>query len=263
MQTFSHPDEHKAMMEKLKISSKFDMRYRGLLEFYSDDLVAYKLKKGSGKHTNEFLRIFSYYLTDTLEDHCPSSWQECQSSFWEKFIFVHYPHDHMTISKKQRDSEIFLLQLRRFVKWLDQRTGTSWLKVVEQYEAQAKSELLHCEKLLNHLFQQAFPGIHQNDWDFEKILTSNTTNHNHYANNIQSIFQVKEVYDDVVTINDIDSDRVYQIVGMPCKLVKPGLLIEGCIGMKKDAFFWELWVTSGVYPARARDYFVFVDTKRQ
>ncbi|MFD2045480.1 hypothetical protein ACFSTA_17490 [Ornithinibacillus salinisoli] len=80
---FSHPDEREVYMERLRVGSEFDMRYRGIFEFYGADLVAYKLKHKSSNQVNDFLRVFSKYLTDYLEDDCPPSWEECSHSFCE------------------------------------------------------------------------------------------------------------------------------------------------------------------------------------
>ncbi|MGY0693883.1 hypothetical protein ACW2QC_14030 [Virgibacillus sp. FSP13] len=258
MHPFSSPKEREAILEKLRIGSQFFMRARGLSKFYGDDLIAYKRKKGSGKHANEFLRIFANYLTDNLEDNCPSSWKECQPSFWEELIFVHYPH-HIKISIKQRESEIFLLQLKRFVRWLDHRAGTSWYELVEQYAQQASPELAMCERLLNHLYLRSYPNIHQSDWDFEKDITANESELNNCTQSIHSAFQVKEVFNEIITVTDIDSGRDYQIDEMPCNIIYPGMIVCGVIGKKGDDFYWTWYVTEGVYPARAKDYFLFVD----
>ncbi|OIJ14408.1 hypothetical protein BKP37_08680 [Anaerobacillus alkalilacustris] len=40
----NNPNEHEEMKKKMTISSEFHMRYRGLFEFYGDDLISYKLQ---------------------------------------------------------------------------------------------------------------------------------------------------------------------------------------------------------------------------
>ncbi len=257
LQPFSDPGEKQVFLEKLQISSQFDMRYRGLVDFYGDDLIAYKQERRSIEQVNEFLRIFAKHLTDNLEEDCPTSWKECPPSFLEELIFGHYPH-HMKITTKQNDSEIFLLQLKRFFRWLDQRVGTSWYDLVDKYAEEAAPELKRCEQLLNHLFLCEFPRIHHNDWNVTEDIATLEINLNKCSESVHSVFQITEVYEEIITANDIDSGRTYQITGIPCNMVTPGILINGIIGKKREDFYWTWLNTEGVYPSKAIDYFKFI-----
>ncbi|NQD67940.1 hypothetical protein HP456_18710 [Bacillus haikouensis] len=49
LQEFKHPGEHLELLEKLKISKEFDMRYRGLMEYYRNDLIDYKREQMANK----------------------------------------------------------------------------------------------------------------------------------------------------------------------------------------------------------------------
>lgn len=253
MQTFSHPNEHKEMLEKLQISSQFDMRYRGLFHFYGDDLIAYKRKKATGKHATEFLRILSNYLTDHLEDHCPPSWKDCTPAFWEEFIYACYP-DHIRISTKQKESEIFLLQLKKFIRWLDQRTGCSWYELVERYAEEAHSELSTCEQVLNDLLFSS--RIFSKGWDPDEHIAKVTGKLSACKHTVDSIFEVTHIADGIVTIIDIDSARSFQLVNVPTKKLIPGILLEGIIGKMRDDFYWTWHHTEGTYPQKAKGYII-------
>lgn len=78
-------------------------------------------------------------MTDHLEDECPPSWKECPSSFWEELIFAYLPHYTKIIPHKNY-AEIFLSQLRKFVRWLDEKnklTFYSWLMDTSSMEHQS------------------------------------------------------------------------------------------------------------------------------
>ncbi|WP_077620070.1 hypothetical protein [Bacillus sinesaloumensis] len=153
------------------------MRYRGLLEYYGKDFIAYKKEKPSDKKRNEFLRIISKFMTHYIEDDCPPSWKQCPASFWELFIFSFYP-DHIKLSPTEQEVEIFLYQLKEFVRWLDKRSGTSWSPIIEQYSLEAFPELKICERSINWIFLRGFPRIHHNDWNLEQDHMYPATNMN-------------------------------------------------------------------------------------
>src|SRR5690625_1551860 len=147
---FTDSEDREKILENIHIGSQFDMRYRGLFLFFGDDLVTYKKKIGSNKNGTEFLRILARYFTNHLEDDAPSSWEECQSTFWEELIFACFPH-LMKLSKEQQQSIIFISQLKKFVQWLDKTKGTSCYQFIEKYFKEATVELPRNEKLLNQL----------------------------------------------------------------------------------------------------------------
>ncbi|MFD1362861.1 hypothetical protein [Lentibacillus salinarum] len=65
--------------------------------------------------------------------------------------------------------------------------------------------------------------------------------------------------EDFITVTDIDSGCVLQIVGLPADELAPGILLEGVMGKFHDDFFYTWLFTDNVYPERAENYFVFVD----
>lgn len=251
--TFSHPDEHKEFLERLTLGRQFDLRFRALIHYYGDDIIAYKRKYPTSQKVNEFLRIFSNYLTDYLEDDVPSSWQECQSTFWEELIYFFYPH-FMKTSIKQRESISFLSQLKKFVYWLDQRTGCSWYKEVEKYAETAREDLQTCERLLNALYLQAHPQLHDKNWNpMEDILKMNEHVQS-YSHVVEGIFEVKAVEQHIIIVEEIDSGQSFQIVDFPVEKLVPGILLDGIMGKMVDDFFWSWQMTLGVYPAKAKAY---------
>src|SRR5690625_3450233 len=174
---FSGLADREKMLEKIRISTEFDMRYRGLVQFDGDDLVDYKRKIGSNKNGTEFLRVLAKHFTNNLENRCPSSWEECTSAFWEELIFFYYPH-LMKISKEQKQSSIFLSQLKKFVRWLDHKKGTSCYQILETLTEDAASDLTICERLLNQLFLLEYPTMYEKDWNVEEELEESNVQFN-------------------------------------------------------------------------------------
>ena len=255
---FSGPEERKEIIRKLEISSQFNMKYKGLRQFYGDELIAYKEKVGSNKHANDFLRVISSHLTDNFEDNQLTSWKDCLPPFWEELIFTHFPNV-MYISKQRKQSVIFLSQLNKFIKWLDYRVGTSWHQTIKQYTKEASEKLVYCEKLLNYLFLLEHPTIYKNDWNIEDELIRSKNKLDSLATFHGSIFQVKEVYDEYILITDINNLRDYEITGTLTEVINPGILLHGGIGKEDDNdFLWEWSLTEGVYPERAKKYINFI-----
>jgi len=67
------------------------MRYRGLLEYYGKDLVAYKKGQHSDDARNEFLHGFSAYMADFLEDDCPPSWKNVTRNLGKNLLLLLFP----------------------------------------------------------------------------------------------------------------------------------------------------------------------------
>jgi hypothetical protein len=252
-----NPKEHQEFLNKLQISSQFGMRYRGLIEFYGNDLIAYKLKHRWDLSCNEFLRILAEYLTNYLEDHCPPSWQQCQPSFWEELIITYYPYC-MKISPQEKEVETFLSQLKKIVRWLDGRAHTSWYEIIEKAILKFHSELKICEHLLNSLMLMDFPNIHQNDWNHKEDLEKSQQKYLNFTKTVSGLFQVTSIIDDTIVLTDLKTERTYQIKGLPHTMITPGILLQGIIGKNVGAMFWNWHHTEGVYPEAAIDYFTFV-----
>ncbi|QKY70766.1 hypothetical protein [Lentibacillus sp. CBA3610] len=259
MRPYAYPGEREEFVEKAKIAKQFDMPFRGLVEFYGDDLIAYKQKIGSCRHANAFLRIFTNYVADHLEDQCPTSWQACQPAFWEELIFAYFP-SQLKITTKQSESELFLIQLKKFVRWLDQRTGCAWYPTVEKYTEEARTELIICERLFNNLVLRLFPNAHLKEQEREKDLDKIKNAIRAASEVYNSVYKVTAVTEDFITVTDIDSTRVFQIVGLPADELALGVLLEGVMGRyHHDDFFYTWFFTENVYPEKAENYFVFVD----
>ncbi|MFD2045479.1 hypothetical protein ACFSTA_17485 [Ornithinibacillus salinisoli] len=76
---------------------------------------------------------------------------------------------------------------------------------------------------------------------------------------MNSIYKVKNIEDNLVTLIDIDSAQTYQIVDFPSKKLLPGILLDGTIGKMNDDFFWTWHYTACVYPEKAQQFICFVD----
>lgn len=252
-QPFSNPNEHKKVLSKIKISSQFGMRYRGLFEFYGDDLITYKLEYPNSKPRNEFLSVFAKYLTEYLEDDCPSSWEECQPLFWEEFLFSFYPF-HIKLTPKEKEVEKFLSELKKFIRWLDRRVGSSCYELIEKYIEESFTELKDCEYLINRLYLQTFPRIHHDDWDPQMDFINNCYQLEECKEKLLSIFEVKNLNGPIVVVTALDSNRSYYIKGLPYELITPGIIISGTIGRKNGEWFWTWNQPESVFPERSKKY---------
>ncbi|WP_445506666.1 hypothetical protein [Niallia sp. 03190] len=248
--------ERQKFLKKIQISSHFNMRFRALFEFYGDDLIEYKQDHFSDDHRNEFLRIFSSYMTDYLEDKIPSSWKKCKTPFWEKLIFLYFPLS-IKITPEKKEAEAFMSELQKFSQWLDHRANTGFCKVIGKY-TEAFNDLKACEQLLNHLFLSTFPNIHQKDWDYNRDLEKLEEEFSEFKDTNDSLFEVTRIFSDTIVLTDIHSKRIYNIQGLPLDLVIPGMILHGVIGKKANNLFWKWHHTDGVYPQKAKRYFSFV-----
>jgi hypothetical protein len=246
MVQFPSPRDQQVFLKNLAISSEFDMRHRGLLEFYGNDLIAYKQEKPLDQARNEFLRIFANYLTTILENQCPPSWKACQPRFWEEFISNCIPH-LMKITPEENEVETLLYHLKKFVSWLDKRVCTSFFKVIEVYSEEAIADLKVCERLLNH-----HPNLHLRDCDpqkeFEKALKKQSSK----MDTIHGCFEISGLIDNTVTLKDSKTNKVYDIQNLPSKLVIPGFFVTGEI--RKESNGKESIVIDSVYPPKAKTY---------
>jgi hypothetical protein len=246
MVQFPSPRDQQVFLKNLAISSEFDMRHRGLLEFYGNDLIAYKQEKPMDQARNEFLRILANYLTTILENQCPPSWKDCQPRFWEEFIINCLPH-LMKITPEEKEVETLLYQLKKFARWLDKRFCTSFFKVIEAYSEEAKADLKLCERLLNQ-----HPNLHLRDCDpkkeFEKALKKGSSK----INSIHSCFEIIGVKENTVVLRDIKTNKAYDIQNLPSKLVIPGYLFTG--ELRKESNGKESIVIDSVYPPKAKTY---------
>jgi hypothetical protein len=241
MVQFPSPRDQQVFLWNLAISSEFDMRHRGLLEFYGNDLIAYKQEKPKDRARNEFLRILANYLTTILENQCPSSWKDCQPPFWEEFISNCIPH-LMKITPEEKEVETILFQLKKFTSWLDKRFGTSFLKVIEIYSQEAEADLKICERLLNQL-----PNLHLRDCDPKKELEKALKKGFSKNDSIHSCFEITGFNENTVFLKDIKTNKDYSIHNLPSNSVIPGFFING--ELRKDSI-----LIDSVYPPKAKTY---------
>ncbi|MFC4803170.1 hypothetical protein ACFPA1_27995 [Neobacillus sp. GCM10023253] len=253
IQPFTNPEEREEFLKNMAMGSQFHFRQRGHFFYYGKDILSYKREQPANKLRNEFLEVFSSFMTDTLEDTCPPSWKECDSSFWEELIFTHFLHC-MKITPQEKETEKFLMQLKNFVRWLDRRVGTSWYGLVNQYANEARSDLKICEHLLNYLFLCDFPQLHQSDFNLELALQKVEYKFDQFAERKDSLFEVTSRIEDTIVLTESNTNRTYYIKGIPRHLIKAGLIMNGSIGRKKGEKVWEWYHTEGIYPNRGRKY---------
>ncbi|THE10834.1 hypothetical protein E1I69_17420 [Bacillus timonensis] len=246
---FASPEERQQLLRDLAISSEFEMRYRGLFEYYGKDFITYKKEKPSEKNRNEFLRIISNYMTHYLEDDCPPSWKQCPSSFWEVLIFSFYP-DHIKLSPNEQEVENFLYQLKKFARWLDKRNGTTWFPSVEEFATEAYSELKICERFINWIFLKDFPRIHHDDWNLEQDINRLKQKFNQYTNQVDSSFKVTSIIGERVVLSEVRTNCTYYIKGLPYEFISPGMKLSGVICNKNGDQTWYWYHTNGIYPSK-------------
>jgi hypothetical protein len=226
------------------------------MEYYGNDLIDYKREKMANKKRNEFLRSFAHYMTDHLEDECPPSWKECPSSFWEELIFAYLPYFTKIIPHKNY-AEIFLSQLRKFVRWLDEREQTDILQLVDGYIIDGTPILKKCEDLLNYFFLKDYPRFHQPDWDYEKDHGRWEKQAGEYSESINSLFHISAVTEDGIILKDIDSHRTYFTKSFHIKKTSSELLLSGVLGKRPHELVWDWIVTESIYPVKGGKYIQF------
>jgi hypothetical protein len=247
------PQERQSIFNDLVTSSEFEMRNRGIVFYYGKDLIAYKREKPSDQNRNEFLRVLSKFMTDCLEDNCPSSWDLCGTSFWGKFIYYFYPQN-LRISPTLKEAEHFLFQLKKFVRWLDKRVGTNDYPLIEKYSTEAAPDLKSCEFLLYTLFMRDFPQSICDDWNPEKDIERLTQTGTQYTETLEGVFEVTSKIEETILLTDISSNLTYYVKGLPSDFVNPGMILSGVIGKRKREKQWNWYITVGINPPQAKNY---------
>ncbi|NRD77817.1 hypothetical protein HPT25_10395 [Bacillus sp. BRMEA1] len=250
---FASPAERREFLKNLATSAEFNMRHRGLFQYYGKDFINYKREKPLDSNRNEFLRLISKFMTDFLEDNCPSSWQQCQPAFWEELIFTCFPH-LMTISPKENQVETFHSQIKKFVRWLDKKTGTSWFPVVKIYTEESFTDLKICERLLHKLFLRDYPLFHHRDWNPQQDLDKLHQKLDQYTDSLNSIFEITSMIEDTTVLTEFKTNHTFYINGLPRQLIQPGLIMSGMIGKRNGELAWEWFQTEGIYPNRGKKY---------
>ncbi|WP_173104278.1 hypothetical protein [Bacillus sp. KH172YL63] len=255
---FNHPDEHRDMLEKVKISRAFNLRFRGLVEYYGDDLIAYKREQMANQKRNDFLTSFAHYMTDHLEDDCPASWKECGPSFWEELIFAYLP-DTMKVTPHNNYTQQFLIELRKFVRWLDKRNETACSEVVESFLTDAFPLLKKCEILFSQLFLKNYPGVHRADWDYMNDIERLDRTMEQFQETVYGVFEVSEIIEGGIILLDLHSNDSYFTKNISDKTIDQDVMLSGVIGKRKHEFLWELAYVDGVYPRRGLPYIEMIE----
>lgn len=253
LESIACPNEKREFLEKVGICLKFDMRPRGLLEFYGDDLVAYKQEKPKNQSRNTFLQVLSAYFTDYLFDNCPSSWQECRDSFWEQLLVAFFPLQ-MYLSTNEKEVDVFLNELKKFVKWLDHRKESSFSKMVNHYIEEYKTDLKYCEFLLNCLYNHISPDILDKDSQELFPTTKLLDDIHEYNQSKKLIFEIINIDDGITMASDVKTHQVFYIAGLPYEVLSPGILISGLIAKKFENSIWKWISPDSVYPLDAQKY---------
>lgn len=247
----SGPKEQMEILEKVKTIQQFGMRHRGLFEFYGDDLITYKREKPKSSDRNKFLKVLSTYFTDYLEDDCPNTWQECQSSFWEEFLIIFYP-TQIILTPNEKEVETFLFELKKFTRWLDRKTGCSSHVMINHLIEESKADLKKCEHLINELFKHAYPDIFKNKGHLEPSDLPKLLDIPKYDNMKTVIFEIKEINNELFIMTDILQNIDYLLNGLPQQIISPDLLIHGIIGRNNGDFVWTWLSPANVMPLRAK-----------
>lgn len=161
----------------------------------------------------------------------------------------------MRISPNEKEVEKFFSQLKKFVRWLDRKAGTSWYNLVAQLSIDSAPELKTCEKLLNRLFLIHFPRIHYKDWNLQQEIEKAKHDDEQCDETISSLFQVDKIHGEIIILKDLDTDASYSIAGMPTELITPGILLNGLIGKRNQEMLWNWHLTEGIFPQKAKHYF--------
>ncbi|SHG88884.1 hypothetical protein [Ornithinibacillus halophilus] len=256
---FSRPDEHKEVLEMIQIGAEFNMPNRAIMEFYGRDLIAYKRRYKSNEQVNHFLHILSHYMKEYYDKDCPKSWKECQPSFWEELLITYLP-TIIKISVNQIETRQFLFQLKKFVRWLDKTTGSSWYEKVSADIEEYKMELIACEATLNDVFQSMYPKIHDSDWDPRKDIHTIINRMEECTDTFHSLFEVLEINGEVITVCDNELKLPFHILGFPTAHLQIGMMLCGMIGKESGDNYWTWYITDGIYPHKAGEFIQMVNT---
>ncbi|WP_043930232.1 hypothetical protein [Bacillus sp. EB01] len=136
-QEIIYPKEREEVI-KLLIAKQFQMRNRGPIKFYRNDLNTWQFRKPNDPNRKEFTLILNQFIEDCLKENCPNSWKECDQSFWEELIAAYWPKC-IHISEKEQEHFVFLIELRKFAKWIDKKEKTQIETTIETLT----NEILH------------------------------------------------------------------------------------------------------------------------
>jgi hypothetical protein len=247
------PEEREQIIENVQIGSTFGMRMRAHLLFYGKDLATYAKKTTVTPNTTHFLHLLSEFLYEKCDSGDMESWSGCGHDFWDEFVSTYCPHT-LTLSHRVKETERFLFQLTKFANWMDTSKQTSLSSVITPCVKSHKSDIILCEKIINHLLKKQYPTILSKNWDYLKALDQLEAAYDSYADVEDGLFEVTGIIEKVVVARHVESGQSYSIRGLPSTLLKPQLLIHGVIGKRYKETKWNWFYTSGAYPQQSKKY---------
>ncbi|RSK27635.1 hypothetical protein EJF36_12525 [Bacillus sp. HMF5848] len=253
MYEFANPEEQQKYKKMIKISSQFEMRPRGIFEYYGEDLVTYKLQKPTSESRHMFLTVIARYMTEYLEDCCPSRWIDCDHVFWNELLTTFYP-SVMQITAEENNVDLFLYELKKFTHWLDKERSTNLYKIVYPILEEAEIDLKKCESLLNALYLQLYPHLHSKQAD---SLFANDMYFNMLENcedDKYDVFEVQNVSRSHVVATSLETNYTYYMRGLPYKLLESGMIITGTICKMPRENLWRWNSPESVFPQAAKEY---------
>lgn len=252
-QPIANAEERERLIEKLLIGKEFDMRHRGLVQYYGEDLIQYKREQPGDQMRNHFLTVFSKYMTDYLEDAFPSSWQECDQSFWEEFLLTHYPY-HIQISKDEKNLNKFLNELKKFTGWLDRKYQTHSAKIVKELIDMYYDDLKRCESVTNTLYNYTFPNIHDKKSNIQTEIFRHLDQMDEFDESTFCVLKINSINGPIVHATDMATNHSLQIIELPSKALHPDIFLGGTIGKKKDSWLWTWYSPLVAFPSKAEKY---------
>jgi hypothetical protein len=247
-----YPTEREEVI-KLLIAKQFQMSRRGRNKFYGNDLTAWQSRKPNDPNRKEFTLILNQFMDDCLRDNCPKSWKECDQSFWEELIAAYWPKC-FHISEKGQEHLVFLIELRKFAKWIDKKEKTQIETTIKTLTTEIKHDLSMSESILNQMIEQAYPGVLSGELDFTQALEKEKRRFDSYHITFPGLFEVSDSKHSVFLLSDLQTGDSYHVMSLPESL-KPGFLVQGVIGHLIGLPFWEWCLIDGVFPPQSKKYF--------
>lgn len=115
-----------------------------------------------------------------------------------------------------------------------------------------------CEHLVNALFLKNFPRIHHDDWNYKQDWDAFERQFDQYQGKFDDLFQVTGISGDTIILTCLRDRRTFHVKGLPYDLIKCGFIFNGAIGKKEGDMFWNWVYTNGVYPEKAKNYFILI-----
>ncbi|RXI96639.1 hypothetical protein DS745_23350 [Anaerobacillus alkaliphilus] len=245
------PHHQKEILTKLSIGREFGMRFRGVYEFYGNDLIEFKLKNPKSRSRNEFLRVLAQYVTEYLEDVCLSSWNE--PDFWEEFIILYYPC-FIQVTSQEKEVEKFVSELKRFLHWIDIKYKIPLFKTIDSYIKEMFLELKDCEATINRLYKHEFPNFLNEDCNIQTDFFGRLDKLEEFPEKKDTLFEIKSLNRVYLVVTELETNENFYLKGLPSATVYPGMIISGSIGRKKGDWAWTWGIPENVFPKSSKKY---------